>query len=292
MKGACLAFALIAAFAHSAFAHEVRPAYLELKQTDPETYDVLWKVPAVGEDMRLGLYVQLPSDCTSATPTRSSFVNDAFIERRSVKCVGGLSGGTIHILGLIATITDVLVRLQSLDGTTQVTLLTPSAPSFVVHGAPRPRDLIHAFFVLGFENVLGGIDHLLFILALLIITQGGWTLVESVAAFTMSHSIALSAAALGVVHVPQAPVEAVVALSIAFMATEIVHARRGAAGIATRAPWIVALAFGLVHGLDFAGELSTVGLPPGHLPAALLSFNLGIEAGRFLVIGAIHRWSR
>ena len=102
----------------------------------------------------------------------------------------------------------------------------------------------------------------------------------------MSHSITLAAATLGVVHVPQAPVEAVVALSIVFMATEIVHARRGAVGIATRAPWIVALAFGLVHGLDFAGELSEVGLPRGHVPTALLFFNLGIEAGHLLVIGA------
>ena len=200
-------------------------------------------------------------------------VNNAFTERWTVKCAGGLTGGTIHIAGLTATMTDVLVRLERLDGTTQVTRLTPSAPSFVVEAAPRALEVARTYVVLGVEHILTGIDHLLFVLALLIITRGGWKLVKTVTAFTISHSITLSAATLGFVHVPQPPVEAVIALSIVFVAAEIVRMHRGVEGITARAPWIVAFTFGLMHGLGFAGGLSEAGLPAGHIPTALLFFS-------------------
>ena len=139
-----------------AFAHEVRPAYLELRQTGPETYDALWKVPGRGENLRLGLYVELPAGCTNVTEPRASMVNNAFTERWTVKCAGGLTGGTIRIAGLSATMTDVLVRLERLDGTTQVTRLTPSAPSFVVEAAPRALEVARTYLVLGVEHILGG----------------------------------------------------------------------------------------------------------------------------------------
>ena len=140
---------------------------------------------------------------------------------------------------------------------------------------------------LGIEHILTGIDHLLFVLALLIITHGGWMLVKTVTAFTISHTITLTAATLGYVHVPPAPVEAVIALSIVFVAAEIIHIRRGIKGVTASAPWIVALAFGLIHGLGFAGGLSEAGLPAGHIPTALLFFSLGVESGHFLFIGAV-----
>jgi hydrogenase/urease accessory protein HupE len=274
-------------FCSSALAHEVRPGYLELRQTGPETYDVLWKVPGRGEDLRLGLYVELPAGCNTLTPPRTTIANNAFTERWTVTCAGGLTGGTIHIAGLTATTTDVLVRLERLDGTTQVTRLTPSDPSFVVEAAPRAMEVVRTYVVLGIEHILSGIDHLLFVLALLIITRGGWKLVRTVTAFTISHSITLSAATLGFVHVPQRPVEAVIALSIVFVAAEIVHMRRGVEGIAAKAPWVVALGFGLVHGLGFAGGLSEAGLPQGHIPIALAFFSLGVEIGHFLFIGVV-----
>ena len=287
MKREFLLFILLATLARGVFAHEVRPAYLELRQTGPETYDALWKVPGQGENLRLGLYVELPAGCTNVTEPRTSMVNNAFSERWTVKRAGGLTGGTIHITGLSATTTDVLVRLERLDGITQVTRLTPSAPSFVVEATPTALEVARTYSVLGVEHILTGIDHLLFVLALLIITGGGWRLVKTVTAFTISHSLTLSAATLGYVHVPQPPVEAVIALSIVFVAAEIVRMQRGLEGITARAPWIVAFTFGLMHGLGFAGGLSEAGLPAGHIPTALLFFSLGVEVGHFLFIGVV-----
>ncbi len=284
MKTCSLLFLLLSA--SSAVAHEVRPAYLELHQTGSETFDLFWKVPGQGENLRLALYVELPTTCTNLTAPRASMASNAFTERWTVKCTGGLTGRTIHIAGLSATATDVIVRQERLDGTTAVTRLTPSAPSFVVEATPRALAVVRTYLVLGIEHILTGIDHLLFVLALLIITRGGWKLVKTVTAFTVSHSITLSAATLGFVHVPQRPVEAVIALSIVFVAAEIVHMRRGVTRIAAQAPWIVALTFGLMHGLGFAGGLSDAGLPQGHIPTALLFFSLGVEAGHFLFIGA------
>jgi hydrogenase/urease accessory protein HupE len=287
MKKLLLIFALLALFAHGVPAHEVRPAYLELRQTGPETYDALWKVPGLGENLRLGLYVELPAGCTNVTATRASMVNNAFTERWTVRRPSGLTGGTIRIAGLSTTTTDVLVRLERLDGSEQVTRLTPSAPSFVVEAAPPTLQVARTYSVLGVEHILSGIDHLLFILALLIITRGGWRLVKTVTAFTISHSITLTAATLGLVHVPQPPVEAVIALSIVFVAVEIVRTRRGLESITARAPWLVAFTFGLLHGLGFAGGLSDAGLPVAHIPTALSFFSVGVEVGHFLFIGVV-----
>ncbi|HEX6811559.1 MAG TPA: HupE/UreJ family protein [Planctomycetota bacterium] len=287
MKRALQALVVLATLAPAPFAHEVRPAYLELRQRGPETYDVLWKVPGLGENLRLGLYVELPAGCTNLGEPRSSMLNNAYTERWSVACPGGLTGGTIRIAGLSATMTDVLVRVERLDGSMQVTRLTPSEPSFVVAAAPRAWDVVRTYAVLGFEHILTGIDHLLFVLALLVITRGGWKLVKTVTAFTLSHSLTLTAATIGLVHVPQAPVEAVIALSIVFVAAEMLRQARGLEGITARAPWIVAFSFGLLHGLGFAGGLSDTGLPTGHIPTALLFFSLGVETGHFMFIGVV-----
>jgi HupE/UreJ protein len=287
MKRALLLSLLLVALASGLFAHEVRPAYLELRQRAPDTYDVLWKVPGLGQDLRLGLYVELPAGCTNVTEPRAAMINNAFTERWRVTCAGGLTGGTIRIAGLAATMTDVLVRLERLDGSVQVVRLTPSATSFVVTAAPHAWDVVRTYGVLGIEHILTGIDHLLFVLALLLLTHGGWRLVKTVTAFTVSHSLTLTAATLGLVHVPQAPVEAVIALSIVFVAAEILRQHRGHGGLTARAPWVVAFSFGLMHGLGFAGGLSEAGLPTGHIPTALLFFSLGVEAGHFLFIGAV-----
>lgn len=287
MRRAATVIVLVGMIAPVASAHEIRPAYLELCQVAPDTYDVLWKVPGRGDDLRLGLYLELPSECANVTEPRTSMANNAFCERRTVRCAGGLTGGTIHIAGLSSTMTDVLVRLQRLDGTTQVTRLTPSAPSFVVAAPAGAAGVARTYTVLGIAHILSGIDHLLFVLALIIITRGGWKLVRTVTAFTASHSITLSLAALGYIHVPQQPVEAAIALSIVFVAAEILHARQGRIGITARAPWVVALTFGLMHGLGFASGLSEAGLPDGHIPTALLFFSVGVEAGHFLFIGMV-----
>jgi hydrogenase/urease accessory protein HupE len=287
VKTAILILVQLATFASGAFAHEVRPAYLELRQSGPETYDGLWKVPGLGENLRLGLYVELPAGCTNVTEPRASMVDNAYTERWTVQCTGGLTGGTIRIAGLTATTTDVLVRLERLDGTTQVARLTPAAPSLVVEAVPGSLEVARTYIVLGIEHILTGIDHLLFVLALLIITRGGWKLVKTVTAFTVSHTITLTAATLGFVHVPQRPVEAVIALSIVFVAAEIVRMRRGVTSITVSAPWMVAFSFGLIHGLGFASGLSDAGLPVAHIPTALSFFSLGVESGHFLFIAVV-----
>jgi hydrogenase/urease accessory protein HupE len=287
MKRALVITVLLTAFAPVAFAHEVRPAYLELRQTGAETYDVLWKVPGQGENLRLGLYVELPGGSTNMTEPVGSMANNAFTERWTFRRAGGLTGRTIRIAGLRATMTDVLVRLEHLDGTAQVTRLTPSVPSFVVAAPVGAVGVARTYLVLGVEHILSGIDHLLFVFALLIITRGGVKLVKTITAFTVAHSFTLTLAALGYIHVPQRPVEAVIALSIVFVAAEILRGRQGHVGLTARAPWLVALSFGLMHGLGFASGLSEAGLPDGHIPTALLFFSVGVEAGHFLFVGVV-----
>jgi len=270
-----------------ASAHEVRPAYLELHQTGTDTYDVLWKVPARGDNMRLGIYVEFPEGTTNVTPPRTLFANDASTERWSVKRSGGLSGGKVHISGLDATMTDVVVRVENLDGTAQVTRVTPSLPSFVVAAAPSMLDVTRTYLVLGVEHILFGVDHLLFVLALLILVKEWRKLVGTITAFTVAHSITLAAATLGFVHVPSKPVEATIALSIVFVACEIVHRRSGRSGLTETWPWVIAFSFGLLHGLGFASALREVGLPQNAIPLALLFFNIGVELGQLLFIGVV-----
>lgn len=276
------------------FAHEVRPAYLELHQIEPETYDVFWKAPGQGEDLRLGLYVELPPVCRNSTPPRGSMANNAYSERWTVKCAGGLAGGTIAIAGLAATKTDVLVRLERLDGASQVTRLTSSDPAFVVVATPNGVEVAGTYLKLGVEHILFGIDHLLFVLALLILVKGVRRLIATVTAFTLAHSLTLAGATLGYVHVPGPPVEASIALSIVFVAAEILRSRGGVAGLTERFPWLVAFTFGLLHGFGFASALSEVGLPQSAIPIALLFFNIGVEVGQLLFItaalGIIRLW--
>jgi len=268
-------------------AHEVRPAYLQLHQSGVETYDVFWKVPGRGDNMRLSLDVEMPKNCGNTSNHRGVFGDNTFIEEWTVKCAGGLTGGTIQIAGLNATMTDVLVRLERLDGTTQVTRLTPAARSFRVEAAPRTIQVAGTYMRLGVEHILTGIDHLLYILAMLLLVKGWRRVIATMSAFTATHSLTLTAAALGWVHVPQRPVEACIALSILFVASEIVRVRQGHSGLTKRWPWVVSFIFGLLHGFGFAGALSEVGLPQKAIPVALLFFNLGVEAGQLVFIASV-----
>ena len=269
----------------AAHAHEVRPGYLEIRQVGAESFDVLWKVPARGE-YRLGLHARLPEHCTGAA-THGSFVGGAFVERWRAECPGGLVGGTIRIDGLSATRTDVLARIEWSDGTTQSARLTPDRDAFEAKAAPGSIEVAKTYFMLGVEHILLGIDHLLFVLGLLFLVGSWRQLVATVTAFTVAHSITLAAATLGWVHVAQAPVEATIALSIMFVAAEIIHGAHGERRLASRAPWLVAFVFGLLHGFGFAGALREVGLPQKDVPVALLFFNVGVEAGQLLFVAAV-----
>jgi hypothetical protein len=266
-------------------AHELRPAFLELREVKAGEFEVLWKTPMRG-DMRLSLTPEVSGKSENITPVATRDTGNAAVQTWRLR-TQDLRGQRVRIAGLEGTMTDALVRIEFADGTEWTERLTPSSPEAAVPRSTPAWEVAGVFLRLGVEHILTGVDHLLFILALLIITRGGWKLVKTVTAFTISHSITLSAATLGFVHVPPRPVEAVIALSIVFVAAEILRTRRGLTGITARAPWVVAFSFGLMHGLGFASGLSEAGLPQGHIPTALLFFSLGVEAGHFLFIGAV-----
>ncbi len=270
----------------AAAAHEVRPAYLEISETGEAEYAVLWKVPARGE-YTLSLTPVFPEGCELIGPARVVHAGGAMVRHSTIECAGSLVGATIGVEGLTATMTDVLVRFAHEDGNVQTARLQPSEPMFVVTAAPSWHDVAMSYLLLGIEHILLGIDHLLFVLGLLLIVRGKWLLVKTVTAFTVAHSITLAMATLGVVHAPQAPVEAVIALSILFLASELARRHEGETGLTETYPWIVAFIFGLLHGFGFAGALSEIGLPQNEIPLALLFFNVGVEVGQLVFIAAV-----
>jgi len=183
--------------------------------------------------------------------------------------------------------TDVLLLIQLQDGTQHSAILRPAAPSFLIPAKASKLQVASDYWTMGTIHILEGADHLLFVLALLIIVSGLGQLLKAVTAFTVAHSITLALATLGVVHVPAAPTEAIIALSILFLAAEIVHKRNGVVGITERYPWLIAFIFGLFHGLGFAGALSEIGVPQHEVPLALLMFNVGVETGQLLFIAVV-----
>jgi hypothetical protein len=287
MTGRILIGLLIYLFAASADADVFRPAYLELREAGNDEYDVLWKVPVLGEDLRLAAYVAFPADTEQLTEPRIVTSGGSWIERWRVRREGGLVGQTVAIEGNAVGVTDVIARVERLDGTSQVERLQPGKPQFVVLPPTGTVEVAWSYLVLGIEHILGGIDHLLFVLALLLIVRGSLRIVATITAFTIAHSITLVAATLGWVRVPGPPVEAIIALSIVFVAAEVVHGLHGKRGLTARAPWVVAFSFGLLHGLGFAGALAEVGLPQKAIPVALLMFNVGVELGQLVFVGVV-----
>jgi hydrogenase/urease accessory protein HupE len=279
-------FLLAGCFMTDVRADESRPAHLQLKLTDTENVAMVFKVPALG-DRRLSLYPRMPGNCDAVSPPSAQIIDNAYTERATYRCTGGLIGQTVSIDGLSGTLTDVLARVIRPDGAAQVARLTPAAPSFVVEATPDAFSVVRSYLLFGFAHILAGLDHLLFVLALLILVPGMRVLIWTITAFTVAHSITLAAAALGFVSFPQPPVEAVIALSIVFVASEIIHVSQGRPGLTQRRPWIVAFTFGLLHGLGFAGALTEVGLPEQSIPLALLFFNIGVELGQLAFVAAV-----
>lgn len=271
----------------SARADQFRPAYLLLHQTGPQTYDVLWKVPALDEMTVLRVRPVLPEGTEELTPHRRSHAAGASVERWSIRVPDGLEGRRIGFDGISRASVDVLARYERSDGTEQVERILPMAPYFTVRASPGPGEVMLTYTKIGIEHILTGVDHLLFVLALVMIVPGTRRLLATVTAFTLAHSITLALATLGLVHVPSPPVEATIALSIVFVASEILHTRAGRPGLAARKPWVIAFSFGLLHGLGFAGALAEIGLPQNAIPLALLCFNVGVEIGQVAFIAAV-----
>jgi hydrogenase/urease accessory protein HupE len=283
----CLALLALLLSAAPGAAHESRPAYLDIREMQPGQYEVLWKRPMRG-DRALGLSVRWPPTCGEAVPGTARAISGALVERHLINCgADTLREQRIAIDGLAGTLTDVLVRVELGDGSVQTNLLKPSAPWIDVEGPSPTLVVAGEYFLLGVEHILLGVDHLLFVLGLTLIVRGAALLVKTITAFTVAHSLTLALATLGFVNVPQAPVEAVIALSILFLASELSRQNRGEPGLTARVPWVVAFSFGLLHGFGFAGALADVGLPQSDIPMALLTFNLGVEAGQLMFIAAV-----
>jgi len=275
---------LVLTFALPANADEFRPAYLQLTQSSADSYDVLWKSPALDENTPLKVHPVFPAGVSEQGARRSSFAAGTLRQHWRIDVPGGLNGKTILFPGLAEARIDILVRLERLDGSVQLERILPGQPGFTAKANPGAYEVAVTYVMIGIGHILLGFDHLLFVLALVMIVKSTRRLLVTITAFTVAHSITLSLATLGVLHVPGPPVEAGIALSIVFVASEIIHQRQGREGLASRQPWVVAFAFGLLHGLGFAGALAEVGLPENSIPLALLFFNIGVEIGQVLFI--------
>ncbi|HET9951704.1 MAG TPA: HupE/UreJ family protein [Candidatus Eisenbacteria bacterium] len=279
-----LALSAFSFTASAARAHESQPGTLDLRQVARDRYEVLWRAPIYFGRPHPSR-VEFPAEWrTVVGPTRQLLSDSELF--RSVVTVGdgGLDGSTVRFPGLERTTTDVFVRLTRLDGTTMTAVVRPSNPNARLRGERPWTATAGEYVALGFHHILAGFDHLLFVLGLILIVRSRTTLIKTITAFTVAHSITLGIAALGFARVPLAPVNAAIALSVLFLAPEIVRSWRGEESLTLRYPWIVAFLFGLLHGFGFAGGLSTAGMPRAELPFALLFFNVGVELGQLTFV--------
>ena len=279
-----LAGALLVAIASPrARAHELRPGYLELRETSDGRFALLWKKPAGGE-VEIQIAPVVPQGCALETPDRQPLSPGAVLVRGTLRCEGGLAGKTLTVAGLETTVTDVLVRIHRADGRLESHMLRPAAPSVTLGAATTSAQRAGAYLRLGVEHILMGVDHLLFVLGLLLLVSNRWMLVKTITSFTVAHSITLAIATLGYASAPLPPLNAAIALSILFLGPEIVRVWRGETSLTIRHPWVVAFAFGLLHGFGFASGLSAMGLPRAEIPLALLLFNVGVELGQIAFV--------
>jgi hydrogenase/urease accessory protein HupE len=284
----CLLLALSGTpWGSAALAHEVRPAYLQIQETAPDTFSVLWKQPAAGP-MVLHLDPSISNGLLNSSPTQEFTANSFLIRKWEGLHADrdSFDGATIEVEGLKETITDALLSVSFLSGQDIQAILKPSTPSTMIHLTGTGKLAVAAYLRLGVEHILTGFDHLAFVLGLVLLIRGRLLLLKTITAFTVAHSITLAAAALGLVHPSPPVIEALVALSIVFVALELVRAWQGEEGLTVRQPWIIAFTFGLLHGFAFAGSLAEIGLPPHNIPLALLLFNCGVEVGQLLFVSA------
>jgi hydrogenase/urease accessory protein HupE len=276
---------LLLSGAFAAQAHDVRPAYLEITEQPRGDIAIVWKTT-----MAPGAAVIAPHFSTGWTDAPASIAHggDALVKTwRIPPKHAPLAGVTVDIDGLENSITDVLLRVVFADGSELTRVLKPSDPSLKLPGAAQAGVPVREYLQLGFTHIWSGIDHLMYVLELVLLVRTPKLLLKTITGFTLAHSVSLAAASLGYIHVPAPPVEAVIALSIVYVAVELLRARDGKTGLAARAPWLVSMSIGLLHGLGFAGALSEVGLPPDAIPQALLLFNIGIELGQIVFVALV-----
>ncbi|MFN2424877.1 MAG: HupE/UreJ family protein [Candidatus Binatia bacterium] len=281
---AAAAVVCIAMDVPSAFAHALDPVLFELREKPDGGYDVTWKAPNA-KIPGVNLVAVLPPECRTIGEVERRDEDDATISTWTIDCGGSLVGKTVGIDGLEST--DALLRIAMLSGAVDRRVLGADHARVTVAAEPSRFDVLREYGRLGIEHIAGGIDHLLFVFGLLLLTGGTRQLVATVTAFTLGHSVTLALAALGLVSVPQGPVEVVIAVTIFILAVELARDVGPRATLLRRRPWAMAFSFGLLHGLGFAGALREAGLPASDVPLALLSFNLGIEIGQLAFVAVV-----
>jgi len=277
--------------ANISIADEIRPGYLELNEHSPNTFSVLWKVPK-SKDQRSVIDARFPAGCTNESDLTSQSINNTRLQRWYIHCTESIVGQRIFIEDPGNSNTDILLRIKWLDGAVSTAMLKASRPFYDIPEKSSSTDIVITYLGLGVEHILLGVDHLLFVFVLLLIVNNTRRLIITITAFTIAHSITLGMATLGFVYVPQQPVEAVIALSILFLAVELVHGKQGRPGYAARWPWLIAFIFGLLHGFGFAGALAEIGLPQQSIPLALIFFNVGVELGQLFFVLVVILFTR
>ncbi|CTQ76694.1 HupE/UreJ family protein [Roseibium alexandrii] len=270
----------------TAMPHALDPGYLSISQINDETWEVFWRKPDV-QGAPMSIDAQLPETCTPRFGPAPSSDGSAWIASWVAICSRGLEGQTLQIKGLEQQNTDVLIRYQPKDTAASTKRLSSSSTQLVLPTAPSAMSVFRTYGLLGFDHILEGLDHLLFVMALVLLIPDKWRLVGTITAFTIAHSITLALASLGHISIPGPPVEAIIALSVVFLAVELLKRKDDQSRLSERAPWVIAFAFGLLHGLGFAGALQEIGLPDTDVVLALLAFNLGVEAGQLMFVAVI-----
>lgn len=278
-----LALAALLLLAPPAHADELRPGYLEFTQKSASDWSLVWKAPMRG-GVTPATQPILPNGCAAQEAPRRAMGEMAMISTFKITCTAQVAGQSIGLSNFSTAQTDVLVRVAPLSRPVQALRLTAAAPIVEIAAKPDVWQVARTYFVIGVEHIIFGYDHLLFVVALVLLLTGFRTIAIAVTAFTVAHSITLIGTTLGFLGLPQRPVEAIIALSIVFLAVEIVKKKEGAPRLSERVPWVVAFVFGLLHGFGFAGALKEIGLPESDVPTALLTFNLGVEAGQLLIV--------
>ncbi len=277
---------LLSIFTAHSVADEIRMAYFELTQNKENGFEAVFKVPTKA-GKKLGLNVEFPTSCKKSSQVTTQLVNNAYLNSWSVECKDGIVGKNIGFDGLKTANTDLLMQIKLLNGVSQTVLISKDEPIYTVPQDESSFQIVSTYTLLGIVHILEGFDHLLFVFALLLIAKNLRQLILTITAFTLAHSITLAGVTFGYLRLPQQPVEAIIALSIIFLAMEVMHQKRGIEGIASRFPWIVSFTFGLLHGFGFAGALAEIGLPQQAVPLALLFFNVGVEIGQLMFVSVV-----
>lgn len=266
-------------------ADELRPGYLEFTQQDAQHWKLVWKAPVLG-GLATRTRPDFPAFCQQSPP-QARVEGAVLVAESRLTCAKDLAGSQVGLAGMDAAFTDALLRVAPLGRPVQAARLTQDQAMVTVKTVPDGWEVARSYFVLGIIHILEGYDHLLFVIALVLLIGRAGAVIKAATAFTVAHSLTLVGSTLGFVGLAQAPVEALIALSIVFLAVEIVKRDPANPNLAERAPWIVAFLFGLIHGFGFAGALREIGLPESDVPTALLTFNLGVEAGQLVIVAAV-----